>query len=296
MLTRVLVSLFRSLSILLVASDAKKFRDDIQTLQEQLTFWRNEASAWRQTSIDLNIQLEKALELLSAAGIDLPTPAAVSTTGHVPLLPVGGFGAPPRTSVSAPSKPSTATSWLIKIAKKREKERERDREKLKKTLQDIFKKDPSRKRSKVALDAYRSVAQFYGPVASSAHDSDPITLFLDRLTNLELVPHGDKQALGHMQWPASLSAVDAVPGLQTLTDVAAAGCWSTYPVVATVAGVEHRAGDPIADSFSLKLWRNRTIICVCDGCGWGPRARAASVKANQAFLDCVEELYVLVSV
>jgi hypothetical protein len=254
--------------------------DDIQALQEQLTFWRNEATAWRQTSIELNIQLEKALELLSAAGIELP----VGSTGHLPPSPTRGMNP----SVSA--KPSTANSWLIKIAKKREKEREREREKMKKTVQDIFKKDPTKKRSKLAGDAYRSMSQFYAPIAASYHDSDSIAFFLDRLSNMELVPHSEKQQIGQLEWASSPSS-EPILGTQTLKDMAAATCWSTYPLLATVEGVEHRAGDPIADSYAIRMWRNRGVVCVCDGCGWGPRARTASIKANQAFMECVEELY-----
>ena len=45
-----------------------------------------------------------------------------------------------------------------------------------------------------------------------------------------------------------------------------------------------RMGDPICDRYFVKLYENRIVCALADGCSWGERARSAAKKACKAFV------------
>jgi hypothetical protein len=57
---------------------------------------------------------------------------------------------------------------------------------------------------------------------------------------------------------------------------------STYPLM---PGDARKLGSPICDCFCVKLYENRIIGVVADGCNWGNRPRTAALKARQAFMS-----------
>ena len=59
---------------------------------------------------------------------------------------------------------------------------------------------------------------------------------------------------------------------------------STYPYK---SGFK-RDGDPICDAFQYKLYSQRAILAVTDGCNWGDRSRNASRTANRVFVEHME--------
>ena len=59
---------------------------------------------------------------------------------------------------------------------------------------------------------------------------------------------------------------------------------STYP---TIRG--SRQGDPICDHWCTRLYNNCSIVCLCDGCGWGPQAQQAAIKASRAFVEYIND-------
>lgn len=68
-------------------------------------------------------------------------------------------------------------------------------------------------------------------------------------------------------------------------DVFAGRAMSTYPVNLAL-GV--REGDPIADSFTVRLYENRIVAAVADGCGWGPASALAARTAVRVFNSFVK--------
>jgi hypothetical protein len=55
---------------------------------------------------------------------------------------------------------------------------------------------------------------------------------------------------------------------------------STYPMV---AGGKFREGDPIADRFLIKAYKNCALLAIADGCSWGLRSLNAATSAILAF-------------
>jgi serine/threonine protein phosphatase PrpC len=46
-----------------------------------------------------------------------------------------------------------------------------------------------------------------------------------------------------------------------------------------------REGDPICDYFATRLYENRSILAVADGCNWGPAPAEAAQRSATAFVD-----------
>jgi serine/threonine protein phosphatase PrpC len=82
--------------------------------------------------------------------------------------------------------------------------------------------------------------------------------------------------------PVCPVAVDATPWVAE-TDVEKPFCCaktiSTYPVLAN----GKRDGDPIADKFLIKTYKNCALLAVADGCSWGIRSLNAATSAVHAF-------------
>jgi hypothetical protein len=55
-----------------------------------------------------------------------------------------------------------------------------------------------------------------------------------------------------------------------------------------IPGNPRRDGDPICDRFAVSLFQNRSILCIADGCNWGPRPRDAATNATNAFIHYVK--------
>jgi len=51
---------------------------------------------------------------------------------------------------------------------------------------------------------------------------------------------------------------------------------STYPYQGT-----NKFGDPVADAFAVCFYPDSTILCICDGCGWGVGSAGAAQKASR---------------
>lgn len=49
-----------------------------------------------------------------------------------------------------------------------------------------------------------------------------------------------------------------------------------------------KVADPVCDVFNVKLYENRGIIALADGCSWGHRPREAALKASAAFMNYVD--------
>mmetsp|Transcript_18713 Transcript_18713/g.56105 ORF Transcript_18713/g.56105 Transcript_18713/m.56105 type:complete len:449 (-) Transcript_18713:127-1473(-) len=75
-------------------------------------------------------------------------------------------------------------------------------------------------------------------------------------------------------------------GIQVTTNkdnIFSAGACFTYP---HLPNKENREGDPIADTFSIQLQSNHTVIAsVADGCNWGTKPLEAATLANRAFRE-----------
>eukprot|EP00012_Vannella_robusta_P010305 CAMPEP_0206206828 /NCGR_PEP_ID=MMETSP0166-20121206/15219_1 /ASSEMBLY_ACC=CAM_ASM_000260 /TAXON_ID=95228 /ORGANISM="Vannella robusta, Strain DIVA3 518/3/11/1/6" /LENGTH=716 /DNA_ID=CAMNT_0053627455 /DNA_START=955 /DNA_END=3105 /DNA_ORIENTATION=+ len=61
---------------------------------------------------------------------------------------------------------------------------------------------------------------------------------------------------------------------------------STYPFL---PGHTKREGSPICDTFQYRLYSNRAILAVTDGCNWGIRPKMASRIANKTFVEYMED-------
>eukprot|EP01090_Pellita_catalonica_P007897 TRINITY_DN1850_c0_g1_i1.p1 TRINITY_DN1850_c0_g1~~TRINITY_DN1850_c0_g1_i1.p1 ORF type:complete len:573 (+),score=89.02 TRINITY_DN1850_c0_g1_i1:91-1719(+) len=68
------------------------------------------------------------------------------------------------------------------------------------------------------------------------------------------------------------------PGSERLGDVACGSSISTYP-----KGI----GEPVCDYYAAELYEQRTLICLADGCGWGPQPREAAIRATDAYMDYI---------
>jgi hypothetical protein len=55
--------------------------------------------------------------------------------------------------------------------------------------------------------------------------------------------------------------------------------------VASEQGESKRYGDPICDQFRINLYENRAIVCIADGCNWGPKVLEAATRACDEFVD-----------
>jgi len=73
---------------------------------------------------------------------------------------------------------------------------------------------------------------------------------------------------------------------QMFEERAAARTVSTYPKMPQDL---KKLGDPICDCFCAKLYENRVISVVADGCNWGNRPRTAALKARTAFVNQMKQ-------
>jgi len=65
-------------------------------------------------------------------------------------------------------------------------------------------------------------------------------------------------------------------------------CISNYPVKREEENRVIRMGDPIADYFLTRVYMNRAILALADGCGWGKSAKDAARIAANTFLSYLD--------
>ena len=58
---------------------------------------------------------------------------------------------------------------------------------------------------------------------------------------------------------------------------------STYPMQHKEKNI--RAADPIADKVACSVTKNRVVVAVADGCGWGLRSERAAIQATTTVRD-----------
>eukprot|EP01108_Squamamoeba_japonica_P001623 TRINITY_DN1703_c0_g1_i4.p1 TRINITY_DN1703_c0_g1~~TRINITY_DN1703_c0_g1_i4.p1 ORF type:complete len:420 (-),score=91.12 TRINITY_DN1703_c0_g1_i4:112-1371(-) len=85
---------------------------------------------------------------------------------------------------------------------------------------------------------------------------------------------------------AVLAGPSAAAAAASYGDLASACSVSTYP---HVPGEPVRAGDPICDQYRVNLYENRAIVCIADGCNWGPKVLEAANRASNEFVDYLHE-------
>lgn len=73
---------------------------------------------------------------------------------------------------------------------------------------------------------------------------------------------------------------------QSYSSYACARAISTYP---HPPSKESRDGDPICDQFCLRIFKNRTIFSLADGCNWGIKPREAASRACLSFSKYVNK-------
>eukprot|EP01089_Gocevia_fonbrunei_P000233 TRINITY_DN1023_c0_g1_i1.p1 TRINITY_DN1023_c0_g1~~TRINITY_DN1023_c0_g1_i1.p1 ORF type:complete len:583 (+),score=107.20 TRINITY_DN1023_c0_g1_i1:142-1749(+) len=48
-------------------------------------------------------------------------------------------------------------------------------------------------------------------------------------------------------------------------------------------------GEPNCDRFSVEILDTRAILCLADGCGWGPKSREAAHRASAAYMEYINQ-------
>jgi hypothetical protein len=80
---------------------------------------------------------------------------------------------------------------------------------------------------------------------------------------------------------------DSETGSSDYKGIVAGRSVSSYP---HVPGDPERYGDPIADRFHCKVYGDRAIICIADGCNWGKKVVEAADRASRAFVDYLSDV------
>jgi len=115
----------------------------------------------------------------------------------------------------------------------------------------------------------------------SKRDEPKILEALPKVPFAPLLNHHAYVALGG---PGPLS------GHMTYRDILSCRSVSTYPQ--DPKAPEKRQGDPICDCYMARLYENRALLVLSDGCSWGPRPRKAAFDAAEGFLQLAhKELY-----
>lgn len=73
--------------------------------------------------------------------------------------------------------------------------------------------------------------------------------------------------------------------IQSLGGRACCKTISTYP---PKVGSHTRMGDPVCDRYTLKIYENRIVSALADGCSWGARSRSAAKRACKSFTHYIE--------
>lgn len=107
--------------------------------------------------------------------------------------------------------------------------------------------------------------------------------YIDDLPRTKVVALTTSRSLTTIKAPGDSSADDQSYGL-----FASGKVTSNYPAI---KGRPYREGDPICDRICAKLFENRIICCIADGCNWGDMPRKAAKRAVKYFIQFIEQNY-----
>lgn len=132
----------------------------------------------------------------------------------------------------------------------------------------------------------KSLNQFFG-------QEESVEDLIDRLPYIEVTTGIAGSAYADINGPNPDGTEDEESKVykdSNQTVLAAGFCTTTYPII-TIPGtdIKERVGSPNCDAYRCRIYKNRLIACVTDGCGWGARSKKASTIANQTFFDYVEK-------
>ena len=114
-------------------------------------------------------------------------------------------------------------------------------------------------------------------IAARQHHKEFMRLDLTSdLPTMILEPTKGGNGVSTMKGPGHSSA-----DVQMFGDHCCCRTISSYP---PKPDFHQRMGDPICDRYFVKLYENRIICGLADGCSWGERARSAAKKACKAFV------------
>lgn len=117
--------------------------------------------------------------------------------------------------------------------------------------------------------------------APTPHLKDPVQEdAYQTLPTLKVLQLREKVQLSDLQGPDDHTSW--TESMETFSSFIAAKAVSTYP---HIPGRLHREGDPICDSFFLRVYSNRVVCALADGCSWGNRPLEAARVACKAFMD-----------
>jgi len=139
-----------------------------------------------------------------------------------------------------------------------------------------------------ALEQLDKVAMFFNSQMPTSTTTSPGTdnnSIYRALPNSPITPTVSSTAvpLGRSSGPIVES--DAA---MSIREVFAARTVSLYPMI---PGTKHREGDPICDRFECRVYDNRAVLAVADGCNWGSRPREAATKATEGFCSYLESRF-----
>lgn len=119
-------------------------------------------------------------------------------------------------------------------------------------------------------------------------EDQSVDVLLDRLPAVEVTTGIAGSAYVDIHGPSDGEA--NIETINSYKDQVAGFCFSTYPILTIPnSDVKERLGAPNCDMYQCKIYKNRLITCVTDGCGWGNRSRNASITANKTFVDYIEK-------
>ena len=99
------------------------------------------------------------------------------------------------------------------------------------------------------------------------------------LPTSSVIPRPTCQLIAHLEGP------DEWESQENFLNHACGRSLSTYPLLSG----NKKEGSPICDTFQYRLYNNRAIFAVSDGCNWGIRPKLASRTANSTFVQYMED-------
>lgn len=106
---------------------------------------------------------------------------------------------------------------------------------------------------------------------------------IEKLPVIGITKIATSRALTTMKGPGDSSNPE-----QSFGSFACAKVVSNYPLI---PGRPFREGDPICDRYYLKMYENRIVIALADGCNWGERPRKAAKRASKRFIEIIDEYH-----
>lgn len=257
------LSAFTNLTVLSSDSDYRTLGpEQIRLLWEENIYWRNEANSWKKLTQHLYHCLH-----------------SISKVSHLPSEIESIIS-------SADLKMENKTNQLtlgLHMKRWRIKSKPKRKEPVELVLLDNPSKDKKNKLKKAqANEMLKKLNQFFG-------DEQSVETLLDRLPPVDVITGIAGSAYANVFGPESIGLENEE--IKKYKDIIAGISISTYPILTIPGddGQKERLGTPNCDMYQCKLYKNRLIACVTDGCGWGQRSKNASVTANKTFVDYIEK-------